>query len=110
MNTNIKTGEQIEEQLKVSRDIMRGNPGIKDNLVEKHTKEKWVPLDEFNECFDLLFEMVYQACAVHPYGVEDCLDSMALRTNVDAMKYLAKHGKLKITKEGGRRVFATVEG
>lgn len=65
--------------------------------------------EEFDDCLDLLFEMTYQACAVHPYGVEDCLDSMALRVNVDAMEYLAKHGKLKITKRVGRRVFATVE-
>ena len=64
--------------------------------------------DDFNECLDLLFEMTYQACAVHPYGVEDCLDSMCLRTNVDAMEYLARHGKLKITKRAGRRVFAIV--
>ena len=53
---------------------------------------------------------VYEVNGRGTYGVEDCLDSMALRTNVEAMKYLAKHGKLKITKEVGRRVFATVEG
>jgi hypothetical protein len=63
---------------------------------------------DFIECLDLLFEMTYQQCAVHPYGVEDCLDSMALRTNVEAMEYLAKHGRLEITKRTGRRVFATV--
>ena len=84
------------------------------NDGEPHEQQSWAlkyySVDDFTECLDLLFEMVYQACAVHPYGVEDCLDSMALRTNVDAMKYLAKHGKLKITKEVGRRVFATVEG
>jgi len=64
--------------------------------------------DDFNECLDLLFEMTYQACAVHPYGVEDCLDSMCRRTYVEAMEYLARHDKLKITKRAGRRVFATV--
>ena len=66
--------------------------------------------EDFDECIDLLFEVVYQECAVHPFGVQDCLDSMAMRTYADAMRYLAKHGKLMITKEAGRRVFATVEG
>ena len=70
---------------------------------------KYYSVEDFNDCLDLLFEMVYQACAVHPYGVDDCLDSMALRTYADAMHYLAKCGRLKITKEVGRRVFATVE-
>jgi hypothetical protein len=81
-------------------------------LLEQNTmlaRNQLMLEQDFIECLDLLFEMTYQACAVHPYGVEDCLDSMALRTNVDAMHYLAKHGRLKITKEIGRRVFATVE-
>jgi hypothetical protein len=95
-------GETIDAKEKLIQELLEQNTMLARNhlLLEQ----------DFQECFDLLFEMVYQACAVHPYGVEDCLDSMALRTNVDAMKYLAKHGKLKITKEVGRRVFATVEG
>ena len=108
MDTNIKTGNDIEQELyRAIEGERETNTNFDADIL---LKKKWVPLDDFNECFDLLFEMVYQACAVHPYGVEDCLDSMALRTNVEAMKYLAKHGKLKITKEVGRRVFAIVEG
>ena len=91
----------IDEREKTINELLEQNT----MLVRNHLLLE----QDFQECFDLLFEMTYQACAVHPYGVEDCLDSMALRTNVDAMKYLAKHGKLKITKEVGRRVFATVE-
>lgn len=87
MSEHIKTALQIEDEPEDSQ---------------------WISLSEFNECLDLLFEMTYQACAVHPWGVEDCLDSMCLRTNVDAMHYLARHNRLRITKEGGRRVFAVV--
>jgi len=94
-------GESINAKEKQIQELLEQNTMLARNhlLLEQ----------DFKECFDLLFEMVYQACAVNPYGVEDCLDSMALRTNVEAMKYLAKHGTLKITKEVGRRVFATVE-
>jgi hypothetical protein len=103
----IKTGAEIADELFVSRDATVCHPEL-EKEVNRREGEKWITLDEFHDCLDLLFEMTYQACAVHPYGVEDCLDSMALRTNVDAMHYLAKHGRLKITKEVGRRVFATV--
>lgn len=93
--------ESIDEKEKQIQELLEQNTMLARNhlLLEQ----------DFQECFDLLFETVYQACAVHPYGVEDCLDSMALRTNVDAMEYLAKHGKLKITKRVGRRVFAVIE-
>lgn len=93
--------DSIDKREKVIQELLEQNTMLARNhlLLEQ----------DFKECFDLLFEMTYQACAVHPYGVEDCLDSMALRTNVDAMEYLAKHSKLKITKRAGRRVFATVE-
>jgi hypothetical protein len=92
--------ESIDEREKLIQELLENNTALSRNNL--------ILIEDFNECIDLLFEMVYQACAVHPYGVEDCLDSMALRTNVDAMKYLARHDKLKITKEAGRRVFATV--
>ena len=108
MNEHIKTGGEIAEELFVIRDAVVGHPEIEKDIVRKET-EQWIPVDDFNECLDLLFEVVYQACAVPPYGVDDCLDSMAMRTYADAMHYLAKCGRLKITKEVGRRVFATVE-
>jgi hypothetical protein len=94
--------ESIDAREKKIQELLESNTMLARNhlLLEQ----------DFQECLDLLFEMTYQACAVHPYGVEDCLDSMALRTNVEAMKYLAKHGKIKITKEVGRRVFATIPG
>ena len=92
-------------------DIIEAKEKQIQELLEQNTmlaRNQLLLQQDFQECFDLLFEMVYQACAVHPYGVEDCLDSMCLRTNVEAMKYLASHGRLKITKEAGRRVFAVV--
>jgi hypothetical protein len=101
LGKGIKMTESIDAREKTIQELLEQNMMLARNhlLLEQ----------DFIECLDLLFEMTYQACAVHPYGVEDCLDSMALRTNVDAMKYLAKYGRLKITKEVGRRVFATVE-
>ena len=102
MSENIKTGNDIEHEIYRASETRDGN-------VDELLVKEWVSLDDFNDCLDLLFEVVYQACAVHPYGVQDCLDSMAMRTYADAMHYLAKCGRLKITKEVGRRVFATVE-
>jgi len=92
--------ESIDAREKQIQELLESNTMLARNhlLLEQ----------DFMECLDLLFEMTYQACAVHPYGVEDCLDSMCLRTNVDAMEYLARHDKLKITKRAGRRIFATV--
>jgi len=92
--------ESIDVREKQIKELLESNTMLARNhiLLEQ----------DFQECLDLLFEMTYQACAVHPYGVEDCLDSMCLRTNVDAMEYLASHGRLKITKRAGRRVFAVV--
>src|SRR4030042_1681879 len=94
--------ESIEDREKQIQELLEQNTMLARNTL--------LLQQDFNDCLDLLFEMTYQACAVHPYGVQDCLDSMALSTNVEAMKYLASHGRLKITKEAGRRVFATVVG
>lgn len=57
------------------------------------------------EAIDLLLEVINQACAHR-----DCehspyyLDSMALSAYADAMRFLEKQGKIKITSQGGRRV------
>lgn len=71
--------KSVEEILLEKEEIVKG-------LIEQNTmlaRNHLLLEQDFKECFDLLFEMVYQVCAVHPYGVEDCLDSKALRTNVE---------------------------
>lgn len=55
----------------------------------------------FNEAIDLLCGMVGQHCAT-----ERGLESMALRDNMAAIKFLEKIGKVKIEKEYGRMVLA----
>lgn len=56
---------------------------------------------------DLLLEVILQAC-----GKRDCphsewyLDSMALSTYADAIRFLAKRKRVEIINEGGRRVIA----
>ena len=56
---------------------------------------------EENELLSALADMVNQHCSV-PDSAN--LDSCALSANAYAMRILAKHGKLKILNEYGRRV------
>ena len=53
----------------------------------------------------LLEDMVNQHCTVENKG-QTYLDSMALSANADAMRLLAKHNRIVITSEYGRRVIA----
>ena len=55
-----------------------------------------------DECEELLLEVVCQACMLP----DRTLDSMALRSYADAIRYLEKKGKVKILKDAGRRVIA----
>ena len=55
------------------------------------------------EVFELLCDVINQACL---QSDNKTLDSMALSSYADAMRYLADKGKLKIKKEAGRRVIA----
>jgi len=58
-----------------------------------------VPADELQEMVDLIRDAVAQAC--DNSGV---LDSMAISTWADAMRLLARHGRLVIDDDKGRRV------
>ena len=51
------------------------------------------------ELLECLVEMVNQHCSI-----DGKLDSCAMGTNMDAIRLLAKHGKIKITSEYGRTV------
>lgn len=65
---------------------------------------------DLTEAVDLLFEVVVQACSTRDCPHEDdYLDSMALSAYADALRFLAKHGKVRIESgEDSRRVIAYV--
>ena len=54
------------------------------------------------EMLEALEDMVNQHCSIE----NGELDSMALSANADAMRLLAKHNRIVITSEYGRRVIA----
>jgi len=56
---------------------------------------------ERDELLDALCDLVDQHCT---YDNADGLDSMALSADADALRLLAKHGRVTITSEHGRRV------
>lgn len=55
------------------------------------------------ELLDAVEDAVLQSCATELEGV---FDSMAISSLADAMRLLAKHGRLVIETEVGRRVIA----
>ena len=54
----------------------------------------------FQEVLDALADMVNQHCL----GDDGKLDSLALNTNADAMRLLARYDLIEIEEEHGRRV------
>ena len=67
--------------------------------------------EQLDEVIELLADMVAQHCGgLYGRPARD-LDSMALGVNADAMRYLAKLGRIEIESEYGRRVIGhLVEG
>jgi len=59
--------------------------------------------EPFDEAIEILTDVVYQSC-----GKRDCphsewyLDSMALSAYADAIRFLARQGKVEITSDHGR--------
>ena len=73
--------------------------------VEDDLKEA---LAENKKLLDLLEDAIVQAC-YNPQKTEgaiDELDSCALSAFANAMRYLAKKGRIKILHEAGRRIIA----
>ena len=63
-----------------------------------------------DETMDILIEVVNQACYMKETidGKEiECLDSCALSSYADALRYLESKGKVKIISQYGRRIIAT---
>lgn len=58
--------------------------------------------DERNELLDTISDTLAQACGQR----DGTLDSLALTAYADAMKLLARYGRLTIDAESGRRVIA----
>lgn len=63
---------------------------------------------EEENCLDLLMEVVNQACGVNDTDADMGyhLDSMALSTYADALRYLERQGKVEILLQQGKRVIA----
>ena len=58
---------------------------------------------DFNECLNLLEDAIAQGC-LDDKGEK--FDSMALHSYADGIRYLAKHNRLVIVSDVGRRVIA----
>ena len=91
----MKTGEEILETLQ---------HGVE---IQKRLNQKWFSEEEFIEALDIIERLVVQSCAIDDKGghVSE-LDSMGIWDYADALHYLAKHGRLIILKESGKRVIA----
>jgi hypothetical protein len=59
-----------------------------------------------DELLEALEDMVNQHCTVNGKECPAYLDSMALSANAYAMRVLAKHKRIVIKKEYGRRIIA----
>lgn len=71
--------------------------------AKKITKQIYIrdgTTGDVNEAEELLADVVNQACALS----DGTLDSMALSSFADAMRYLAKLGVFQIKREAGKRV------
>ena len=106
MDEHIKTGAEITDELFVSRDATVCHPEIEGDVLRRE-KEKWIPLAE---CLDILEDVIVQCCTDE--SVKDAstprLDSMALSSYADALRFLAKHGRVTIVSEYGKRVIASL--
>ena len=65
---------------------------------------------DYVECLDLLEGMVVQSCGVDmDDGKVTKLDSMALHSFADALRYLNGKGRVVVTSDVGRRVIALLK-
>lgn len=68
--------------------------------------------DRLCEAIDILCEVVNQACFLDGVTIkgthcsDDRLDSFSFSAYADALRYLAKHGKIELLEDSGRRVIA----
>ena len=72
-------------------------------------KKKLVTVDVtkyFESVLDCLEDMVNQHCSVDEDNKEVTLNSMCLTANAEAMRLLARYGRIIITKEYGRAIIA----
>jgi hypothetical protein len=88
--------ESIEEREKLIKDLCEQNTMLARNQLLCEA--------DLCECREFLLDVVNQACQMS----NGMLDSMALSSYAEALRYLAKHGLVEIKSEYGRRVIATV--
>lgn len=58
--------------------------------------------DDMQEALDIIMDLVANACGM----TDGTLDSQASGTNANALEFLARHGKVVIDHDVGRRVMA----
>lgn len=64
-------------------------------------------MSELKEALDVLEEAAYQEC----WSDEDkCLDSCAISSRARMLRFLARHGRVEIVTDVGRRVIARPSG
>jgi len=90
----MKTGEEILDTLQ---------HGVE---IQKRLNQKWFSEEEFNEALDVIADVLNQACQIELSGDGSVpkLDSMAMNSYADAMRFLEKHNRFTIISEYGHRV------
>lgn len=89
--------------------IELGNAGVCDcchrNIVEQNQmllRNELIARLDFKECLGMLIDVVNQACQQS----DGVLDSMALSSYADGLRFLERFGLVEIVSDGGRRVIA----
>lgn len=97
----MKTTEEILlEKEKTIQELLEQNQMILRNHM--------ITQIDLQECIELLEDTIVQCCTDESVknGSTPRLDSMALSSYADSLRYLAKHGRVSIISEYGRRVIA----
>jgi len=95
----MKMNESIKEREKQIQELIEQNTMLARNQLLSD--------QEFIEALDIIEGLVVQSCAIDDKGghVSE-LDSMGLWNYADALHYLAKHSRVIILKDSGKRVIA----
>ena len=98
----VKSGAEIAGDISI-REVYTEPNQDKDSQYISLISEQYVSLSDFNECLNILEEVVAQGC-LDDKGEK--FDSMALYSYADAIRYLAKQDRLVIVSDVGKRVIA----
>ena len=100
----VKTGAEISNKITCYEALHA--PSLNTKEYVDLVGSGWVPLGEFNECLNMLEDVLAQAC-LDDKG--EFFDSMSLHSYADGIRFLADHGRLVIISDGGRRVIVRLK-